>query len=51
MTSKRNVKKGRMEHVISKVATCKNQVAIMQIKTDRILISKNGVSLLCLLAF
>ncbi len=51
MQRKRKGMKRSKDYAIADKTTCKKQVAVMQIKKDRILISENGISLLCLSAF
>lgn len=51
MKPKKKDNGSRKDYIISDNTTCKKQVVVMQIKKDRILISENGISLLCLSAF
>lgn len=51
MQQKMKGKKSSKDYAIADKTTCKKQVAVMQIKKDRIVFSENGVSFLSLSAF
>ncbi|EPB4437508.1 hypothetical protein ACRN85_001196 [Enterobacter hormaechei] len=51
MQRKKKGMKTAKDYAITEKTTCKKQVAVMQIKKDRIVFSENGVSFLSLSAF